>query len=388
MKRSAKKRVLRERELALLDPVQTEYLYVARSRNIAARSSDDVPVTENFIGQLVEWCMKHHGCSQPVFEFQRTSVENSLVFVCTCIVTVAGQRYESTGNSCVHKAAKQLAAQQILHCVREKVDVREITAAKLEAVYAQKSYINKLEELCATNDRWSSPRFYVHPSGPPHQPLYTCSCTVKTRHGIIEFTGNASRKHLAMHLAAEKMYNQLSSEQPDAPLPQPHTNTVEVEHVAVDKNFVAILRELSGQHKEWFAPSYEYHRMTIEDQLVIRCICTIATAQGAVSTHGTAWTRSIAQQVAAKKMLDRFDTRERDSADYQQALLDTCRRNGWSEPSFRFEEWGDSHKPIYTCTASLVIHRQQHSAIGIGATKRTAKSVATRELLRTLSHIT
>jgi dsRNA-specific ribonuclease len=91
---------------------------------------------------------------------------------------------------------------------------------------------------------------------------------------------------------------------------------------------------------------------------------------------------------AAKKMLDRFDTREKDSADYQQVLLDTCRRNGWSEPSFRFEEWGDSHKPIYTCTASLVIHRQQRSAIGIGAAKKAAKRVAARELLRTVSHIT
>lgn len=189
--------------------------------------------------------------------------------------------------------------------------------------------------------------------------------------------------------------------------PQVHVPQETEEEKTVEENYVGKLGELCINRKSRSMPLYEFTQTGPSHAPVITCVCTLKLDTEIQQTTGVSSNKKLAKQLAAKKMFEETEryvlqqlvehgiggtseekTQEATAENflgeenYVGRLNDLCAACGWNMPVFQFTHAGPSHKPMFTCKATVTASGEIFSAVVEASNKKNAKQLAAREILK------
>lgn len=158
------------------------------------------------------------------------------------------------------------------------------------------NYVGQLNELCARKGGWAMPTYKFQKSGPSHQPLITCECTLDTGIEPITVSGIGTNKKVAKQVAARNILEVIVRDGIQfAEIPE----DVPPRNKQID-NFVGRLNEMC-QRNRWPLPTYEFSQSGASHNPTFNCIVHVEPKEGPLAVMGSGSSKKIAKQEAGEQ---------------------------------------------------------------------------------------
>jgi ribonuclease R len=277
-------------------------------------------------------------------------------------------------------------------------EMDKVTISRNEEI--EDNYLNKLLEMSIKLPERPAPVFEYVKTGPSHNPVFTCKCSVNFVSGIKQTIAKANSKKSAKQLAAGnmiKLINDLieSGKREDV---NPDNITV-FDELEADNNYVGQLEELYRINKNFSSPEYSYEMKGPTNNAQFTAQCIINYYGEKFQTEALSVKKKTAKQISAKKMLDVINEKalyikinsDEKIFQIQKVVVDDnyvgfltglCQlQKEWIMPQYIFMQNGTSSEPTYTCKCFMMITGIEFESIGSSYNKKSAKQLASKLML-------
>lgn len=165
-----------------------------------------------------------------------------------------------------------------------------------DSIPTNENFVGQLYEICSRQKDWSLPSYRFQVSGPSHQPLVKCECSLETPEQVLESSGIGSNKKTAKQIAARGILELLPEKMAKQPL---QYQIPEIgEEFEPDKNYVGMLLEIC-QKNHWELPDYLYSQEGVSPQQTFHCTLFLKPGQEVQEFYGDGVSKKSARQNAA-----------------------------------------------------------------------------------------
>ncbi|GEM_PF-783007 len=211
------------------------------------------------------------------------------------------------------------------------------------------------------------------------------------------YAAGVSKKE-AQHKAS---YNFINSYLKNSLVTVDQTREPEIKEIAPvnalspEENFVGQLNDFCTGRAGWSMPSYQFTRSGPSHQPLITCDCKLETPGGPISAPGAGTNKKVAKQMASKSILMMLSEKalyfnnlsarpdaEIQRNNYISQLNEICQQNSWGAAVYEFEQSGLSHQPVFTCVVTVETPNGGKYTTGIGPSKKVAKQMAAKNLVK------
>jgi ribonuclease R len=174
---------------------------------------DEIPI-ENYVGQLMEFCM-NNSQTMPEFEFSQEGVSHSPAFTCICKLKTNDQIFNTAAVSKNKKASKQLAAKKMIDEI-ENLSLNMLAEKGIgwlkndDTEEIEENYIGLLNDKCIKLSL-PMPKYEFAGSGPSHQPVFIYKVSIKLADKLLTATASAPNKKKAKQLTAKEILKNLDA---------------------------------------------------------------------------------------------------------------------------------------------------------------------------------